>query len=296
MCMPWRAPIQHADAEWRRRLYIIIFEAETPAGRAFDVALLLIILGSIVIVSLESVAAIDSLFHTFLQVCEWLLTIAFTVEYILRLMCVRRPLRYALSFFGLVDLLSILPTYLSLVFTGAQSLLMIRTLRLLRVFRVLKLAQFMDEAHTLMGALRASRSKIFVFLMAVLTMVVLSGTLMYLVESDESGFTSIPRSMYWAIVTMTTVGYGDIAPRTPLGQFLAAILMISGYAIIAVPTGIVSAELVHGQRPSLSTRTCSHCAVEGHEAEANYCRHCGSPLEKMIGEARRSDRSPDGAA
>lgn len=274
-----KGEIQRADVEWRRRLYIIIFEAETPAGRAFDVALLLIILLSIVIVSLESVAAIESVWHTVLQVVEWLLTLAFTVEYVLRLLCVRRPLRYALSFFGLVDLLSILPTYLSLFFTGAQSLLMIRTLRLLRIFRVLKLAQFMSEAQTLIGALKASRSKITVFLVAVLTMVVIAGTLMYLVESDESGFTSIPRSMYWAIVTMTTVGYGDIAPRTPLGQFLAALLMISGYAIIAVPTGIVSAELVMSTRGALSTRTCSHCAVEGHEPEANFCRHCGSPLE-----------------
>ncbi|MEZ4450920.1 MAG: ion transporter [Nannocystaceae bacterium] len=290
--MKWRRdPIQRADAEWRRRLYIIIFEAETPAGRLFDVVLLIIILLSIVVVSLESVASIDSYFHTFLQALEWLLTLAFTVEYTLRLLCVRRPLRYALSFFGLVDLLSILPTYLSLVFTGAQSLLMIRTLRLLRVFRVLKLAQFMSEAQTLVGALRASRSKIAVFLMAVLTLVVISGTLMYLVESDESGFTSIPRSMYWAIVTMTTVGYGDIAPRTALGQFFAALLMISGYAIIAVPTGIVSAELVNTShnRPSLSTRTCSHCAVEGHEAEANYCRHCGNPLEVAPEEVSRDD-------
>ena len=187
--------IQRADSEWRRKLYIIIFEAETPAGRAFDVALLIIIVVSIVVVSLESVASIESAWHLVLRVLEWLLTLAFTVEYVLRLLCVRRPLRYALSFFGLVDLLSIIPTYLSLFFTGAQSLLMIRTLRLLRIFRVLKLAQFMSEAQTLVGALKASRSKITVFLAAVLTLVVIAGTLMYLVETDESGFTSIPRSM-----------------------------------------------------------------------------------------------------
>lgn len=275
-----RASIEYSDTEWRRRLYIVIFEAETRAGRAFDVVLLVLIVFSIAVVSLESVAAIDSHAHTLLRACEWALTIVFTVEYALRLLCVRRPLRYAASFFGLVDILSILPTYLSLFFSGAQSLLLIRTLRLLRVFRVLKLAHFTKEAQTLASALRASRSKIFVFLMTVMTLVVLSGTVMYLVESDESGFTSIPRSMYWAIVTLTTVGYGDIAPRSPFGQVLAALLMISGYAIIAVPTGIVSAELVSAQRLSMSTRTCSHCTVEGHESTANYCRHCGHPLER----------------
>ena len=276
---PAKRPLA-ADAPWRRRLYVIIFEAETPGGRAFDVALLALILLSIVVVALESVAAVEGAVGPVLRAIEWLLTGLFTVEYVLRVLCIRQPLRYVASFFGLVDLLSILPTYLGLVFTGAQSLLVIRTLRLLRMFRIFKLAQFLKEGQTLLSALRASRSKITVFLVAVLNLVVIVGTLMYLIEGDaESGFTSIPRAMYWAVVTMTTVGYGDIAPKTPLGQLLASLLMIAGYAIIAVPTGIVSAELVlTHDHPPVTTRTCPHCAAEGHEPDARYCRRCGGEL------------------
>lgn len=267
-----------ASADWRRRLYTIIFESETPGGRAFDVALLWAIVLSVIVVSLESVPAIDAEVGDTLAACEWLLTGLFTVEYVLRLVCLDRPLRYARSFFGVVDLLSILPSYLGVVFPGARSLLVIRALRLLRMFRILKLVQFTREAQVLLAALRASRSKILVFLLAVSTLIVISGTLMHLVEHDaDSGFTSIPRSMYWAVVTMTTVGYGDIAPKTPLGQLLAALLMISGYAIIAVPTGIVSAELVLAPRASHG-RVCPHCAAEGLPDEAAYCMHCGGRL------------------
>lgn len=265
-----------AEANWRRRLYRVIFESETRGGRAFDIALLVAIAFSIVIVALESVPSVHDAADRWLVALEWTLTGLFTLEYVLRLLCVQRPLRYALSFYGLVDLLAIVPTYLGLYFSGARSLLVIRSLRLLRMFRILKLVQFTREAQTLLAALRASRSKIIVFLLVVATLVVISGTLMYLVESHaDSGFTSIPRAMYWAVVTMTTVGYGDIAPKTPLGQMLAAMLMVSGYAIIAVPTGIVSAELVLAPR---ALRQCPHCTSGGHPPEAVYCMHCGGRL------------------
>ncbi|MEZ4454086.1 MAG: ion transporter [Nannocystaceae bacterium] len=264
-------------AAWRQRLYVIIFRTDTAAGRAFDVTLLVLIVLSVVVVSLESVVSIKPDLRGVLQAVEWALTVAFTVEYTLRLACVRRPLLYATSFFGVVDLLSILPTYLSLIFAGAQSLMLIRVLRLLRVFRILKLVQLTREARVLIHALRASRSKISVFLVAVLTIAVITGTVVYLIEGDESGFTSIPRSMYWAIVTMTTVGYGDIAPRSAIGQLVAALLMIAGYSIIAVPTGIVSAELVRTPRP-LAERSCGRCGIAGHEPTASYCRRCGDRL------------------
>lgn len=267
-----------AEAPWRRRLYRIIFESETRSGRAFDIALLVAIGFSIVIVSLESVPEIRLAEGRVLVALEWTLTVLFTLEYIARLLAVRRPLAYALSFYGLVDLLAIVPTYLGLYFSGARSLLVIRALRLLRMFRILKLVQLTREAQVLLGALRASRTKIFVFLLVVATLIIISGTLMYLVEGRaDSGFTSIPRSMYWAVVTMTTVGYGDIAPKTALGQFLAALLMISGYAIIAVPTGIVSAELVLAPRAG-PARECPQCRGTGHSHEATYCMHCGAHL------------------
>ena len=208
---------------------------------------------------------------------EWLFTVTFTIEYLLRLYCVRRPLRYALSFFGLVDLIAVIPTYLSLLVTGTQSLLVIRTLRLLRIFRVLKLAKYLGEAHVLLAALRASRAKITVFLVAVLSIVVIMGSTMYLVEGEEHGFTSIPTSMYWAVVTMTTVGYGDITPTTVLGRTLSAMLMILGYGIIAVPTGIVSAELVRAPK-TVSTQACPSCSAEGHDHDATHCKYCGTSL------------------
>jgi voltage-gated potassium channel len=276
----------HPDSEeaplspLRSRLHEIIFEADTPAGKAFDVALLLAIALSVAAVMLESVAPIRERYGRQLYLVEWFFTILFTIEYLLRLFCVRYPLRYARSFFGIIDLLAVLPTYLSALLPGAQSLLVIRVIRLLRIFRIFKLTRYLGEAKTLTVALRASRHKIIVFLGAVLTIVTIMGALMYLIEGPAAGFTSIPRGVYWAVVTMTTVGYGDIAPRTVIGQTLAAFVMILGYAIIAVPTGIVSAELVQAARDSLgrSTQACPGCGAEGHDSDAVYCKRCGHEL------------------
>jgi voltage-gated potassium channel len=255
----------------------VIFEADTPAGRAFDVCLLVAILVSVIAVMLESVTGIRREYGGVLRAVEWTLTIVFTIEYALRLVAVDRPWRYARSFFGLVDLLAVVPTYLALLLPAAQSLMVIRAIRLLRVFRILKLAHFLGEAQQLVQALRASRRKITVFLGGVVTSVVIMGALMYLVEGEEHGFTSIPTSMYWAVVTMTTVGYGDVAPKTPLGQFLAAALMILGYAIIAVPTGIVSVELAKTGR-AVSRQACPACGAEGHDVDATHCKYCGAHL------------------
>ena len=264
---------------WRRELHEVVFEADTRAGRAFDLAVLWLILASILAVLLESVPAVRAAFGRELQWFEWGITILFTLEYVLRLVAVERPLAYARSFFGIVDLLAILPTYLSLFFPGAQSLLVIRSLRLLRVFRVLKLAHFVGEASLLRRALRASSRKIAVFLVTVVTLVLIIGAAMYLIEGPERGFTSIPVSMYWAIVTLTTVGYGDLAPQTVLGRMLASVVMIVGYGILAVPTGIVSAEIAQaGKRTAVSGQTCPSCAREGHATDAAYCKFCGSRL------------------
>lgn len=265
-------------APWRRHLYAIIFEADTPGGRAFDVTLLWAIVFSVVLVSLESVASIRAAYGPLLAALEWTLTGMFTLEYVLRIVSTAHPSRYALSFFGLVDLAALLPSYLALLIPGANSLMVIRTIRLLRVFRILKLVHFSREALSLVRALRASRSKIMVFMLAVTTMIIISGTVMYLIEGgSDSGFTSIPVAMYWAVVTMTTVGYGDIAPATPIGQFFASMLMISGYAIIAVPTGIVSAELVRGP-PILDSIVCPQCSTLGHAIDARFCLRCGAAL------------------
>jgi voltage-gated potassium channel len=262
---------------WRARLHEIIFESDTVPGRAFDVALLVAILASVLAVMLESVADIRQRHGQALRMTEWALTVAFTIEYVLRLIAVDRPWRYAVSFFGIVDLLSIVPTYLALVVPDTQSFMVIRAIRLLRVFRILKAAQFLSEAQLLTTALRASRRKITVFLAGIVTTVLIAGALMYVIEGEEHGFSSIPRSMYWAVVTMTTVGYGDIAPRTPLGQFVASCLMILGYAIIAVPTGIVSVELAHAGRP-VSRQACPACGAEGHDFDASHCKYCGEHL------------------
>jgi voltage-gated potassium channel len=262
----------------RERIHDVIFEAETRAGKAFDVTLLVFIVLSVLAVLLESVASIQTRYGDQLRAFEWLVTALFTAEYLLRLYCVDRPVRYARSFFGVVDLLAILPTFLSLFVTGAQSLLVIRGLRLLRVFRVLKLVHFVGEARMLHAALRASLRKIVVFLGAVLMTVVIVGAMMYLVEGEASGFTSIPESIYWSIVTMTTVGYGDIAPQTPLGKFLASAMMIMGYGIIAVPTGIVTVEIAGAQQRQVSTHVCPTCVSEGHDADAVFCKFCGSRL------------------
>jgi voltage-gated potassium channel len=265
-------------APWRERLHEVIFEADTPAGKGFDVLLLVAIVASVAVVVLDSVAGIRARHGAALRAAEWCFTAAFTVEYVLRLVCVRRPWRYATSFFGVVDLLAVVPTYLSLAITGAQSLLVIRALRLLRVFRVLKLAHFVGEAQQLKLALAASSRKIVVFLGTVITLVVIVGALMYLIEGEASGFTSIPQGIYWAIVTMTTVGYGDIAPATVIGRVLASLVMIAGYGIIAVPTGIVSAELTLGRVGHVSTQVCPACTAEGHPVGARFCHRCGAAL------------------
>jgi voltage-gated potassium channel len=262
----------------KTRLHDIIFEAETPAGKAFDIGLIVAILLSVLVVILESVARIRQQYGPILHAMEWGFTIAFTIEYLLRLYCVGKPLRYAVSFYGIVDVLAIIPTYVSVFLLGTQYLLVIRIIRILRVFRVLKLMQYWSEALTLSRALRASQRKIFVFLYVVMILVIIIGSLMYLIEGEQHGFTSIPRGIYWAIVTLTTVGYGDIAPATDLGQTLAAIVMIIGYGIIAVPTGIVTAELAREPHISLSTQACPECSSEGHDADAVYCKYCGAQL------------------
>lgn len=263
---------------WRTILRKIIFEADTPSGKAFDIALIVSIALSVLAVTLESVENIEKTYGSFLRAGEWLFTILFSVEYVLRLLCVTRTLDYAVSFYGLVDLLAILPTYLSLLLPGSQYLLVIRTLRVLRVFRILKLAQYISEAYLLTHALYASRRKITVFLFAVLTLVVIIGALMYLIEGKEHGFTSIPRSIYWAIVTLTTVGYGDIAPQTGVGQAMAALVMILGYGIIAVPTGIVGVEMSRDSAQDVSTQVCPACSAEGHDSDAIYCKYCSARL------------------
>jgi voltage-gated potassium channel len=262
---------------WRRRLHEIVFEADTPEGRAFDLVVLGLIVLSVVAVMLESMPNIRTEYGAMLHALEWTLTLLFTVEYGLRLVSVTRPARYALSFFGIVDLLAILPTYLSLLVPATQSLMVIRAIRLLRVFRILKLARFVEEAQLLMRALHASRRKITLFFGSLLTLVLIMGTVMYLIEGEAQGFTSIPRSMYWAVVTMTTVGYGDLVPRTPLGRFVAAFVMILGYSILAVPTGIISVELAQAGR-TVSTQACPACAAQGHDADARHCKYCGTML------------------
>jgi len=281
MTTPMTTPVPPAgrrQSPWRHRLHEVIFEADTRAGKTFDLLLLLLIVISVVSVMLESVAPIRATHGDRLRLIEWIITALFTVEYLTRMLSVRKPLRYARSFFGIVDLLAILPTYLSVVLPGTQSLSVIRALRVLRVFRVLKLGYFMREAEVLRAALRGSARKIVVFLVGVVTLVLIIGALMYLIEGAASGFTSIPTSIYWAIVTMTTVGYGDIAPETIVGRFLASAVMIIGYAIIAVPTGIVSVELARSRPQPVSTQTCPACAAEGHDPDARHCKHCGARL------------------
>lgn len=261
----------------RARVHEIIFEADTPAGKAFDVALIWSILLSVVAVMLDTVRAIGSRHGLLFGSIEWFFTILFSIEYILRLLSVGRPLKYATSFYGVVDLLAILPTYVSLLVPGSQYLLVIRVLRVLRVFRVLKLVRFVSEANTMARALRASSRRIVVFFFTVFTLIIVFGSVMYMVEGAENGFTSIPRSMYWAIVTMTTVGFGDISPKTALGQSISAIVMILGFSIIAVPTGIVASEMTRAIS-DVSTQACPQCAAEGHEQNAKYCKDCGAAL------------------
>ncbi len=266
------------ESPWRKKLHEIVFEAETTAGRAFDVTLIWLILLSLLVVILESVKWIREDYGASLWLLEWTFTILFSFEYLLRLISVRRPLRYVFSFYGLIDLLAILPTYLSLLIPGTQYLLAVRVLRLLRIFRILKLTEYIAEAQTITKALQASRRKISVFLATVIAMVVVIGTLIYVIEGEENGFTDIPTGIYWSIVTITTVGYGDLSPKTPPGRFLAAIVMILGYAIIAVPTGIVTVELSKQGALPTTTQVCPECHREGHDADAVHCKYCGEKL------------------
>jgi voltage-gated potassium channel len=274
---------------WRLRLYIIIFEADTRAGRLFDQWLIAIILASVAVVVLNSVQSIGERFGTLFNVLEWGFTIAFTLEYIARLVCVRRPLRYALSFYGVVDLLALLPTYLALFVPELHALIDVRVLRLLRVFRVFKLTAYVAEFQSLGAALRASRRKILVFLSAVLMIVLIMGTLMYVVEGPANGFANIPTSVYWAITTMTTVGFGDITPKTDLGRLIASVMMLLGWGTLAVPTGIVTAEMTAQRgRDPVTTRTCHACLTEGHAPDAGFCKHCGARLPDYQRETRNS--------
>jgi voltage-gated potassium channel len=277
----------------RERLFIVIFGTETPGGRAFDVALLMAILASVFALMLESVPQVARSHRQILRATELVLTGLFTVEYGLRLYAVRRPMRYVFSFFGVVDLISILPTYVSLFVPGAHVLTVVRALRLLRVFRVLKLVRFMREGSLLLAALLGSLRKITVFLGGVLTLVTIVGTLMYWIEGDRGEFSSIPKGVYWAIVTLTTVGYGDIVPVTVPGKILASIVMILGYGVIAVPTGIVSAELVSAARDPhhLSRLVCLACEHDGHDIDAKYCKYCGEALRRQEGPTTAA--SPD---
>ncbi|MFC0268061.1 ion transporter [Kushneria aurantia] len=265
----------------RDRLFHVIFESDTPMARGFDIVLIVLILLSVTVVMLDSVAAWRARYGTLFHTLEWGFTLIFTLEYALRLYCLERPLRYARSPYGLIDLISILPSWLSLIIPGANSLLVVRVLRIMRLFRVLRLMEFVGEGHLLMEALRRSHAKILMFFLTVMALVIVFGAMIYLIEPIEAGFTSIPRSIYWAIVTMTTVGYGDIAPITPLGQFISAMMMILGYSILAVPTGVFSAEVMRSIRQNrYSEEACPGCGHEGHEKDAQYCRLCGTWLDE----------------
>ena len=272
----------------KSKLHTIIYEADTPMGKLFDVVLLILILVSVILVMLESVTSIDTHYHDLLYFGEWVITIFFTVEYILRIITVKKASNYIFSFYGIIDFLSTIPLYLSFILAGSNALLAVRALRLLRVFRILKITRYMGEANKLNKALRDSKPKILVFLFAVLILSIIAGTIMYLVEGEQSGFVSIPVSVYWCIVTLTTVGFGDIAPVTPLGQFIAAIIMIMGYGIIAVPTGIVSAEYASKKTHTVddpeyihvNTQSCQNCNENNHHDNAEFCHKCGSTLHE----------------
>ena len=264
---------------WRSRLHEVIFESNTTAGKVFDIGLLISILASIAIVMLDSISSLHVRYEKEFFILEWAFTILFTIEYILRLICIKKPSRYVFSFLGLVDLLSILPMYLSIFLAGAQSLLVFRALRLLRIFRIFKLTHFLSEMSFLREAIKSAAKKISIFMLAVLAIVIILGSVMYIVETDENGFTSIPESIYWAIVTITTVGYGDIAPVTPTGKFIASVIMLLGYGIIAVPTGIITTEIALTTRSQKrGTESCPGCGKEGHDENAVYCKFCGEKL------------------
>jgi voltage-gated potassium channel len=270
------------SAGWRRQLYVVIFESDTRAGLLFDQVLLGAILASVTVVMLDSVVSISSRYHTLLVILEWAFTALFTIEYVARLICVERPWRYARSFYGIVDLASVLPTYLAFFLPELHALIDVRVLRMLRVFRILKLTQYLAEYQLLAAALRNSRRKIAVFLSAVLMIVVTLGTVMYVVEGPENGFTSIPLSVYWAVTTMTTVGFGDIVPQTDGGRLVASVMMLMGWGVLAVPTGIVTAEMTSQRLRPIGSRACSKCGAREHAADARFCRACGASLASVM--------------
>ncbi|MFY9241805.1 MAG: ion transporter [Polaribacter sp.] len=267
------------NQDWKSKLHEIIYEADTPEGKLFDVVLLVAIIASILLVMLESVESFDAKYHSFIDIGEWVITILFSIEYLLRIISIKKPTKYIFSFFGIIDFLSTVPKYLSFVMVGSHSLVALRALRLLRVFRILKLARYTGASEKLILAMKASKAKIAVFLFFVVIVCVILGTIMYMVEGAENGFTNIPKSIYWAIVTLTTVGFGDIAPQTPLGQLIASIIMILGYAIIAIPTGIVSSELTKSTlHEDINTQSCPTCLKDNHKKNSGFCYNCGSAL------------------
>ena len=267
------------NSSLKNRLHEIIYEADTKAGKLFDILLLITILASIVFVMLESVQSINNKYGDFLNTAEWVITILFSIEYILRIISIKKPWKYIFSFYGIIDFISTIPKYLSFILVGSQNLAAIRALRLLRIFRILKITRYIGESNRLLIALRASRPKIAVFLFFVLILSIILGTIMYMVEGPENGFISIPKSIYWAIVTLTTVGYGDVAPGTPLGQLIASAIMILGYAIIAIPTGIVGSEIMKSKIHT-STQACPSCMRDNHNDDAIYCYHCGDKINE----------------
>ncbi len=273
---------QLAKKTLKEKLFVIIFEADTRAGQLFDKTLIYLILLSLVVVVIDSVESISSKFHSGLTALEWLFTIIFSLEYIARVYCAQNRMQYIKSFYGIIDLIAVLPTYLAMLFPELHALIDVRVLRLIRIFRVFKLTEYVAEYVHLGAALAASRRKIFVFLSGVLMIVMVLGTLMYVIEGPANGFTSIPTSIYWAISTMTTVGFGDITPKTDLGRFITSIMMLMGWGTLAVPTGIVTAELASSRNEQITTRTCKECMSEGHAATDQYCRHCGAKLPDYI--------------
>ena len=276
MANPTTSDVKATSSTMKEKIHEVIFEADTPSGKYFDIALLFSIIVSVIAVSLESIEAIDNVYHSQLVMIEWFFTIIFTIEYILRLYSTKHSVKYSTSFFGVVDLLAILPTYLSIFVPGAQSLLVIRGLRLLRIFRVFKLSRYLGEANILSEAIIQSRTRIVVFLSTITVLSFITGAGMYLVEGPKHGFTSIPQSVYWAITTLTSTGYGDTVPITPLGKLLAIFIMIMGYSLIIVPTGIISTEMM--KLGDISTQACKNCSKEGHDFNAKFCKHCGFEL------------------
>lgn len=271
-----------ATTNWRSRLHEIIYEADTPTGKWFDIVLFFLIIASILLVILESVASFDQQYHQLLYISEWIVTLLFSIEYIGRCLSLKKPHKYIFSFYGIIDLLSTIPLYLTFIFPGSHVLIVIRAIRLLRIFRILKMVKFIGEASKLRNALWDSRTKISVFIFAIMILSVIIGTIMYLVEGPESGFTSIPKGIYWTIVTMTTVGFGDMVPMTALGQTISVIVMVMGYGIIAVPTGIVSAEFSKQNKFKIHTNTqaCPNCNAHNHSDNASYCYNCGNLLNE----------------